>query len=199
LIKRQKCLIWKVQSSNAHRQDSYIRINSLFVYKVVQYNTVILKFKEKGEKTGWTYIEVPADVAQRLKKGNKKSFRVQGKLDQLAIKGVALLPMGEGSFIIPLNAALRKGIGKREGAMLKVQLAIDESPIVLNAELMTCLRDEPEALRFFNQLARSHQHYFSKWIESAKTDATKVKRIAQTVNAMVKGQSYGEMLRALKN
>ncbi len=82
----------------------------------------IHKFEKQGEKTGWTYIEVPADIAQKLKPGNKKSFRVKGKLDNYKITGVSLLPMGGGSFIMALNAGMRKGIGKRHGAMLKVQL-----------------------------------------------------------------------------
>ena len=32
-----------------------------------------------GEKTGWSYIEIPAAIAQQLKPNYKKSFRVKGK------------------------------------------------------------------------------------------------------------------------
>ncbi|MFD2524744.1 YdeI/OmpD-associated family protein [Flavihumibacter stibioxidans] len=42
----------------------------------------------------------------------------------------------------------------------------------------------------------SHQRYFSKWIEVAKTESTRDIRIARTVNAMVKKWSYSEMIRA---
>lgn len=165
---------------------------------MIHFTSAILKFGKKAEKTGWTYIEVPADVAQELLPGNKKSFRVKGQLDNYVIKGIALLPMGEGTFIIPINAGMRKGIGKREGAMLKVQLEIDKNEYPLNPELMECLGDEPEALNFFNSLAKSHQRYFSKWIDSAKTDFTKTKRISHTVNALAKKQGYPEMIRSLK-
>ena len=166
---------------------------------MVKYATTILKFGKKGEKTGWTYIEVPADVAGKLKKGFRKTFHVKGKLDNHSIKRVALLPMGGGSFIMPLNAAMRKAIGKREGAMLKVQLDEDKSEFVFNPDLISCLNDEPEAIKFFKSLPLSHQKYFSKWIDSAKTDSTKAKRIAQTVNAMSGHMSFPEMLRSLKN
>lgn len=37
----------------------------------VRYTTIIQKFREKGEKSGWTYIDVPADVANRLKRVNE--------------------------------------------------------------------------------------------------------------------------------
>ncbi len=162
---------------------------------MVKFNTIILKFDKKGEKTGWTYIVIPADVAGKLKPGNKKSFRVKGKLDNYSIAKTALLPMGEGEFILPLNAAIRKGIGKRQGAMLKVQMEEDKSEFVFNPDLMACLADEPSALKYFKQLTGSHQRYFSKWIDSAKGDATKAKRIAMTVNALVRGMGFPEMLR----
>ena len=165
---------------------------------MVKFSTTILKFDEQGEKTGWTYIEVPAEFAQKLKPGNRKSFRVKGKLDNFPITSVALMPMGEGNFIMAINAEMRKGIGKRKGAQLNVQLTVDDSPQPQSADLMGCLEDEPKALDFFKTLSKGHQNYFSKWIESAKTEPTKAKRIAQTVNALSKGLHFGLMIRALK-
>jgi hypothetical protein len=166
--------------------------------KPVQFTTTILQFAKQGEKTGWTYIEIPADIAQQIKPGNKKSFRVKGKLDEYRIAAIALMPMGGGSFIMPLNAAIRKGTGKRKGATLKAQLEADNKPLKLSAELMECLDDEPKALAFFDTLAPSHKLYFSKWIEGAKTEPTKIKRIAQAVTALSKGRGFSEMIRALK-
>jgi hypothetical protein len=166
---------------------------------MVEFTTTILKFEKQGEKTGWTYIEVPRDIAEKLKPGNKKSFRVKGKLDNHPIAGIALLPMGGGGFIMALNAEIRKQIHKRAGAMLNVKLQVDEKPYQLSREFMDCLSDEPTALEFFQTLPRGHQNYFSKWIESAKTVPTKAKRIAQAVNGLSKKQGYAEMLRALKD
>jgi len=165
---------------------------------MISFTTAILKFGKQGEKTGWTYILIPAEIAQQLMPGNKRSFRVKGKLDRHAIKGVALLPMGEGDFIMPLNAGMRKAIKKQKGASLQVQLQADTEEIKPSAELMECLADEPEALAKFNSLTKGHQNYFSKWIETAKTEPTKAKRIAHTIYFLSKGKNFGEMLRALK-
>ena len=165
---------------------------------MLQFTTTILKFAKQGEKTGWTYIEIPADIVQQLKPGNKKSFRVKGKLDNYSFKAVALLPMGDGNFIMPINATVRKSIGKHHGTLLHVQLEEDTAPVLLNAELIECLRDEPDAINFFKSLPKSHQNYFSKWIESAKTEPTKAKRIAQTVTAMLRGQGFSQMIRSFK-
>ena len=165
----------------------------------VQFTTTIHRFEKQGEKTGWTYIEIPADVAQKLCPGNKKGFRTKGKLDNHAFAGKSLLPMGSGNFILTINAPLRRAIGNRAGAMLKVQIEFDKSEHELNREFMDCLKEESKALSFFKSLTRSHQNYFSKWIESAKTNETKAKRIALALNAFLKKQGFLEVLRAQKN
>ncbi len=165
---------------------------------MIHFTATMKRFEKQGEKTGWTYIEVPADLAQKLKPGNRKEFKVKGKLDKHSIYRVSLLPMGGGWFIMPVNAAMRKAIGKRHGAMVKVELIEDKSEFIFEKDFMECLADEPTALEFFKTLPGSHQRYFSKWIESAKTQQTKAKRIAQSVNGLSKKQGYPEMLRALK-
>ena len=163
---------------------------------MVEFTATLKQFGAQGEKTGWTYIEVPGDIAQQLKPGNKKSFRVKGKLDAFSIAGVALLPMGGGGFIMAVNAAMRKAIGKKKGAMLKAKLEEDKKAFQFNKDFMDCLADEPAAMEFFKTLAGSHQRYFSKWIDDAKTEPTKTKRIAWAVTALSKKQGYGEMLRS---
>ena len=163
---------------------------------MVQFTATIKQFAAQGEKTGWTYIEIPTGIAQDLKPGNKKSFRVKGKLDSCVIKGIALLPMGGGAFIMALNSSMRKCIGKRKGAMLKVQLLVDPEVYKLNPDFVACLADDPPARIFFSNLPKSHQNYFSKWIESAKTEQTKTKRIALAVNALSRKLGFGEMLRS---
>lgn len=162
---------------------------------MIRFNTTILKFDQQGEKTGWTYILIPAKTAQKLKPGNKKSFRVKGLLDELPISGVSLIPMGAGDFIMAINAAMRKGTGKRKGDQLKVQLEEDKKQPEMSEELMLCLEEEPAALQQFNSLAGSHRNYFSKWIDSAKTVPTRARRIALAIEALLAKKDFGQMLR----
>lgn len=166
---------------------------------MVEFTTVIKKFEEQGEKTGWTYIDVAASFAEQLMPENKRSFRVKGFLDNYNIQGVSLLPMGEGNFIIPINAIIRKKVGKGKGAMLAVKLEADKSPELLSPALLECLSDEPVALAYFKKLPGSHQKYYSKWVESAKTAGTKAKRIAQAVTACAHGLGFNEMIKSAKN
>lgn len=158
----------------------------------------IEKFAQQGEKTGWSYLAISRELAEKLNPGCKISFRVKGKLDALPITGQALLPMGDGAFILPLKADLRKKLGKQKGATVAIALEWDPAEPGIDPDLLACLEDEPAAYQCFNSLTPGHQRYFSKWITDAKTEATRAKRIAQTVDAMVKNWDYGQMIRANK-
>jgi uncharacterized protein YdeI (YjbR/CyaY-like superfamily) len=90
---------------------------------------------------------------------------------------------------------MRKGIKKEEGAMVSLNLEEDTDELPQSEELMICLEDEPKALEAFLKMPKSHQNYYTKWIESAKTIETKTKRITMTVNGLAMGMDYGEMMR----
>lgn len=126
------------------------------------------------------------------------SFRVKGSIDNYEISGVALLPMGEGDFIIPFNAGMRKATGKSVGQTVRLRLTVDETKYKLSEDLMACLRDDPTAFAFFKTLPGSHQRYFSNWIESAKTSATRTKRLVMAVEGLSRRMGFGEMIRANK-
>lgn len=163
---------------------------------MISFSATLMKFGQMGEKTGWTYIVVSQDIAEKLKPGNKKSFRVKGKIDKLVIEKVALIPMGGGDFIIAVNATMRKTLKKQKGDKVLLKLEIDDQELPLSPEFLECLSDEPEALNYFNNLPRSHRNYYSKWIESAKTPETKAKRIAKAINGLSKKYNFAQMLRS---
>ncbi len=167
------------------------------------FTATLLKFGEKGEKTSWTFIDIPLAVTEALRPSQKTSFRVKGTLDTYAIERVALVPMGQTDvsdrqFIMAINATMRRGIRKEAGATARVSIEVDASPMPLSDDLLTCLADEPEALVFFQTLSKGHQAYFSNWIESAKTIETKAKRITMAVTGCQMGLGYGEMIRYYK-
>jgi hypothetical protein len=167
---------------------------------MVDFNAIILQFGEQGDKTGWTYIEIPADIARQIQPNNKRSFRVKGLLDNFTVAGMALMPVGNGNFMMALREEIRRGIRKSSGAMLRVRLEFDKDfKIEMPADLQECFEFEPDAYAFFNSLAKSHQGYFIKWITDAKTEQTRANRIANTINATLRRMGYAMMIRELKN
>jgi hypothetical protein len=163
---------------------------------MVTFSAKIQRFANKGEKTGWSYISISEKIAGKINPGYRKSFRVKGTLDSFKIQKVSILPMGDGGFILPVNATMRKGTGKQAGDTLKVSLELDARQLQLNADFIQCLKDDGRALDFFQTLPRAHQNYFSKWIDDAKTISTKTKRITMAVIALAQRQGFPEMIRA---
>lgn len=165
---------------------------------MTRFTTSLQQFDEKGEKSGWTYIFIPHDIAEILMPGNRKTFRVKGKIDNYAIKAVAVMPMGDGSFILPVNATMRKAIAKKKGAMVNVTLAIDASPPEIPQALADCLADEPQAKTFFEQLPLSQRNYYSKWVVAVKSESLQAERIVQVLDALLLGYNFVGFMQYLK-
>lgn len=163
---------------------------------MITFKAEIERFSEMGEKTGWTYIFVPFHTANQIKADFRKSYRVKGKLDQVDISGLALVPMGEGDFIIALNSNLRKKLKKEKGAVVEVSIEEDKDfKIEMPEDLELCLTDEPQLLERFLDLPKSHQNWYINWLNGAKTEPTRTKRLVRIVNAMDKEWDFGTMMR----
>ena len=163
---------------------------------MIHFKSEIERFDKMGDKTGWSYIFIPSAIAKEIKPGCKVSFRVKGKIDNIEISGMATTPMGAGDFIIALKSELRKKLKKEAGANVEISLEEDKDfKIEMPEDLELCLSEEAHLLSKFLKLAKSHQNYFIKWINEAKTETTRTKRLALTVNAMDKQQDYGTMIR----
>lgn len=162
---------------------------------MITFSIELKKFKSKGEKSGWTYIEIDNVNARKLNGDVKIAYRVKGSIDSVNINCVSILPIGDGSFILPVNSTLRKKLLKIENDLVKVSLEVDHAQYVLNEEMIACINEEQMAKDFFYKMPLSHHRYYSKWVESAKTIETKTNRIALIVSTLSKGENFSEMLR----
>lgn len=163
---------------------------------MLSFNAIIQKFADRGEKSGWTYIDVPKDVVAKLKLKNRREFRIKGAMDDVPFERLACYPVKDGDFIIALNAELRKKLGKKEGAMLRIKMEQDTREALKSDELLDCLKEEPEALNQFASLTKAHQNYFHNYINTAKGADTRAGRIVHVIHAMLKKQNFGEMIRS---
>ena len=159
---------------------------------------LIQRFDVKGEKTSWSYIEIEASFAETIHATNKKSFRGKGTIDDIPFSQVALMPMGQGDYILPLNAAMRKSIGKKPGERVNLILEKDESEWMMNADLEACLHDTESLYQVFTALPTGHQRYFSIWIESTKNPELRADRIMKTIYAVEHGMNYAQMIQHFK-
>lgn len=137
------------------------------------------KFPGKG---GWTYAALPE--VQPDPHAHFGWVRVKGEVDGFPLAQYHLMPMGDGRLFLPVKAEIRKKIKKEAGDWVTVVLFLDESPLAVPQELMDCLTAEPEAQDRFNKLLPTERKRHLDHIYSAKTDETKVRRIAAMIDSL---------------
>jgi hypothetical protein len=143
-------------------------------------------------KGGWTYAKIP-----EIKQNKHTHFgwvRVHGSIDGYQISKYNLMPMGNGSLFLPVKAEIRKKIKKQVGDTVHVILYADNNPIEIPEELKLCLQDEPKAYQTFLSYTDEETKVFIDWIYSAKKDATKIERIAITIEKLLKGLKWVDKL-----
>jgi hypothetical protein len=137
---------------------------------------------------GWIYVvikEIPVD--RRAKRG---WVQVSGTIDGFELTRYKLMPMKNGCMFLPIRAEIRKAIVKREGDTIQVILFADNSAIEIPEELLVCLQDEPAAKKFFYTLTESEQQFYIKWIYEAKQEATKIKRLAASIEKLLQKKKF---------
>lgn len=160
----------------------------------------IERFEANGEKTGWSYVFLPQEIADQIKPNSRKGFRIRGFIDELAVNGLSATPIKDNGFIIPLNKNLRKSLRKEEGAVVELRLEFDaDFKIEMPEDLEICLAQEDGLLAHFLSLVKSHQNYFITWLNTAKTEPTRTKRLIMIVDAMAKKYDFGLMIRSSRN
>ena len=141
-------------------------------------------------KGGWTFTIIPEILPD--KHSPFGWVKVKGSIDGYEIKNYHLLPTvhGDNRLFLSVKAEIRKAIKKEAGDYVHIILYPDNEPLEVPEELLLCLQEDAKALQFFNSLSENEQHNYVKWIYSAKTDRTKVDRIAKTLDRLAKNQKY---------
>lgn len=141
------------------------------------------RFPGKG---GWTYARIPEILQDKSKPFGW--VKVKGTIDGVEIRKCHLMPMGNDQLFLPVKAEIRKKIKKQEGDLVHVVLYVDNDPLDIPEEMITCLQDEPAALKFFNTLSESEQNYYVQWVYGAKKIDTKIDRLAKAINRLSNGK-----------
>lgn len=66
-----------------------------------------------------------------------------------------------------------------------------ELPAVLPAYILRGLKRHPSARKAFEGLAPSHRRRYVAWVDSAKRDETKVRRLDEAIRLLTAGQTLG--------
>jgi hypothetical protein len=96
-----------------------------------------------------------------------------------------------GEFLLGLSREIRAQVGADAGEEVQVKLALDtvERTVEIPPALAVVLAGDPEAATAYDKLAYSHRKEFARWIEEAKRDETRDRRVAKALEMLRAGQT----------
>ncbi len=133
-----------------------------------------------------TGIRVPDEVVEALGSGKRPAVTV-------TINGYTYrntIAVMDGEYMVGVSAEHRAGAGVAGGDLIDVQIELDTAPreVTVPADFGAALDAEPDARRTFERLSYSNKSWHVLQVVGAKTDETRQRRIAKSVDALREGR-----------
>jgi hypothetical protein len=133
-----------------------------------------------------TGIEVPEAIVTAL--GAGKRAKVLVTINGFTYRN-SVAPMG-GVYMVGVSDEVRRAAGVAGGDVVDVDIELDTAPreVEVPADLAAALDAEPGARRTFDGLSYSNKSWHTSQVAGAKTDETRQRRIAKSIEALRAGQ-----------
>jgi hypothetical protein len=130
----------------------------------------------------------PVDVPEVF--GTRARVPVRGTINGFPFRS-SLMPMG-GCHMMPVNKTLRDGAGVRPGDTVEVVMERDDEKRTVEppAVLKKALARNKSAKKNWEGLAFTHQKEMAVWIEGAKQEETRVRRLAKVMLVLERGTKW---------
>jgi Bacteriocin-protection, YdeI or OmpD-Associated/Domain of unknown function (DUF1905) len=95
-----------------------------------------------------------------------------------------------GEFMVGLNREVREGAGVQAGDTVTLELELDTEPrtVEIPPVLAEALDRDPQAKEAFDGMAFTHRKEYARWIEEAKKEATRQRRVTQAIEMIRSGR-----------
>jgi hypothetical protein len=96
-----------------------------------------------------------------------------------------------GEFLVGLSKEVRTAAGVQAGDTVSLELKLDSEPrtVEIPPALTKALEADPEAKATFEGLAFTHRKEFARWIEEAKREETRARRVTQALDMIRTGRT----------
>jgi hypothetical protein len=133
-----------------------------------------------------TGIRVPDEVVTALGTSRRPAVRVT--INGFTYRSTIAV-MG-GDYMVGVNADNRAAAGVQGGDEVDVDIELDTAPreITVPADLAAALDAEPAAKRTFDALSYSNKSWHALQVTGAKTDETRSRRIAKSIEVLREGR-----------
>ncbi|HEY3272874.1 MAG TPA: YdeI/OmpD-associated family protein [Methanocella sp.] len=134
------------------------------------------------DDSGGAGIKIPFDVQEVF--GKKGRVPVRCTIDGYPYRG-SIFPYG-GTYYIGVVKKIRDAIGKTYGDKVSIVMEVDEEPRTVQVpdDLARALTSSKKAKAAFEKLSYSHRREYVQWIDEAKKDETRQRRIAKMMEKL---------------
>jgi uncharacterized protein YdeI (YjbR/CyaY-like superfamily) len=96
-----------------------------------------------------------------------------------------------GEFLLGLNRAVRQEAGVKAGDTVEVKLELDSAPreVEVPEALANALAEDSVARAVFDRLAYTQRKEYARWIDEAKRDETRQRRVNQALEMLQDGKT----------
>jgi len=96
-----------------------------------------------------------------------------------------------GEFLLGFSRAVREEAGAEAGDTVELELELDTAPreVEVPESLAGALADDPAARAAFEALAYTHRKEYARWVQEAKRDETRQRRVAQAIRMLHEGKT----------
>ncbi len=96
-----------------------------------------------------------------------------------------------GEFLLGLNRAVRQEAGVEAGDTVEVELELDTAPreVEVPEALANALAEDSGASAAFERLTYTHRKEYARWIDEAKRDETRQRRVTQALERLRQGKT----------
>jgi hypothetical protein len=148
-----------------------------------------MRFRTTIQQSGKTAtgIQVPDEVVEALGSGRRPAVKVT--INGYTYRNtVAVLG---GVYMVGVSAEHRAGAGVAGGDEVDVDVELDTAPreVTVPADFAAALDAEPNARRTFDGLSYSNKSWHVLQVTGAKTDETRQRRIAKSVDLLKQGRA----------
>jgi hypothetical protein len=147
----------------------------------MRFRTTVLQ----SDKTA-TGIEIPAEIVEGLGAGKRPAVTIT--INGFTYRS-SIAVMG-GTYMVGVSAENRAGTGVKGGDEVDVDIALDTAPreVVVPPDFAAALDAEPAARSTFDRLSYSNKSWHTYQLTAAKTDETRQRRIAKSIEALREGR-----------
>jgi hypothetical protein len=96
-----------------------------------------------------------------------------------------------GEFMVGFSKEVREGAGVAAGDTITLELKLDSAPrtVEVPPALAQALDGDPEAKTTFEGLAFTHRKEFARWVDEAKREETRERRVTQALDMIRTGRT----------